>query len=263
MDKANYRRYKRAQKAKMKIKERRRFKVAAPSTGLSTASAPKDATTSLYTSTVRTPAPQQKVLTKGFDQVKLGGIVTVGDFAGYHVYGVTLEERATCPRTCSHWQTCYGNHMPFSKRWRHGPEFESALRLEIKTLLQKNPLLIRLHILGDFYSTRYVALWAKMLDDHPDLAAFGFTAWPPDSRIGAAVGRLRTAYPHRFAIRYSGQTGRWGSVTIDWPTEKRFIGDMVVCPEQLDANRDNPRGKHCGNCALCWQTDRGVVFIEH
>lgn len=261
MDKALEKRRARAERAKVVIRERRRFNVAQPPTGR--LAAPVDADVTRFPKTVREPQPGDDVLTDCINQVKIGGRVTVGDFRGRRVYGLTLEERVTCPRTCQHWRTCYGNHMPFATRWEHGDALERELERQIRELIVDGPLLVRLHLLGDFYSWQYLRLWAEMLDRWPGLAAFGFTAHLPGTKLGDGIARLREVYPNRFAIRHSGITGRWGCATIDFPTEKKFIGDAVVCPEQLDAMRDEPKGRHCGNCAVCWQTDRPVIFIEH
>lgn len=46
------------------------------------------------------------------------------------------------------------------------------------------------------------------------------------------------------------------------PTEKRRIGDAVVCPEQAEAMA-GPTTRHCGNCALCWQSDLPIAFVLH
>ena len=59
-------------------------------------------------------------LVSGHSNVKIGRDVRKGKlFRGYWIFTLTLEERATCPRSCFHWDTCYGNNMPFSKRINH------------------------------------------------------------------------------------------------------------------------------------------------
>lgn len=262
-DKATQKRAQRAERARRRVQERRRFNVAQPATGELGKPVPPGTGTTIYPKTVREPQVGDDVLTDCANQVKIGGRVLIGDLAGANIYGLTLEERVTCPTDCSLWSHCYGNGMPFSTRWEHGKGLEMAVEDHVRRLVAKGPLLVRLHILGDFYSYNYLLFWARLLDTYDDLHTFGFTAWKPTTEIGQGVARLREVYPRRFAIRHSGILGAWGSATIDFPTEKRFIGDAVVCPEQLDANSDEPKGKHCGNCAVCWQTDRAVVFIEH
>lgn len=76
------------------------------------------------------------------------------------------------------------------------------------------------------------------------------------------LAELRTNVGGRFWMRHSGRGGEWGSFTIDWPTERKVLGDAVVCPEQLSANA-GPSDKHCGNCGICWSTAAPIVFIEH
>ena len=44
---------------------------------------------------------------KPITNVKLGKWVSKSRHAGKRMYTVTLEERATCPKTCKHWYDCY------------------------------------------------------------------------------------------------------------------------------------------------------------
>ncbi len=265
-DIANRRAWERAEKARARVKDRRRFQITVPADGRISTVADKDAEGTIYPTSVETPTASSDVLVNGVNNRKIGGDVLVGRLKGAQIMTLALEERATCPRSCIHWLTCYGNNIP-SRRWAHGGALEDAIRRQVPELLRKRPLLVRLHVLGDFYSLAYLRMWVELLDAHPDLAVFGFTAWGGGTEIGDAVKRVREAAPDQFAIRTSGETGPMGSWTIDWPTEKRFVrinGDAaLVCPEQRDANDTGKRGKHCGNCAACWQSDVAVAFIEH
>ena len=247
--------------------DRRRIIHGVPATGTVNMTASEDQTGTVFASMVITPGRGDDVLIDGANNCKIGGDVLVGRLKGAAIRQLSLEERRTCPATCIHWRTCYGNSMHLAKRWRHGPDLEREIRRQVSILLRKRPLLVRLHVLGDFYSLEYLRMWVELLDAHPDLSVFGFTAWAKGTPIGDAVARVRAAMPDQFAIRTSGETGPWGSWTIDWPTEKRFVrinGDAgMVCPEQRDANDTGRRGKHCGNCAACWQSNVPVVFIEH
>lgn len=264
LDRANVIALSRAEKAKAGIKDRRRTKIALPASGTARCRAKPDATGTLLPHQVQPVLPDTAVLKPGIYSTKIGGQVLVGDFAGYAILTLTLEERATCPRSCQQWMTCYGNNMSKATRYQHGPELEARIMAQIAEEMPKHPgLLIRLHVLGDFYSWRYLCMWAELLDRYPNLAVFGFTAWPEGTKIGDGVARLREVYPHHFAVRTSGRTGRWGSAVISENVEVKRIGDAIVCPEQLDAQRDNPKGKHCGNCTVCWVTDNPVLFIEH
>jgi hypothetical protein len=88
---------------------------------------------------------------------KIGGDVLVGRLKGARIFTLTLEERATCPRSCAHLAGCYGNAMPHPVRWQADDAFEDRLSMEIAELCAAHDtVLVRLHILGDFYSARYV-----------------------------------------------------------------------------------------------------------
>jgi hypothetical protein len=113
--------------------------------------------------------------------------------------------------------------------------------------------MIRLHILGDFYSIGYVALWERALAAFPALHVFGFTARDREADpIGEAVERLAAADWSRFAIRFSGAAGRRRASRIG-------VGDpdAITCPAQTG------KTECCATCALCWQSDRSISFIAH
>lgn len=120
------------------------------------------------------------VLKSGKDNAKLGGWVSVKKFNDYKIYQLSLVERETCPASCSHWRDCYGNGMPFAHRFKSGSLLEEKIDYELNHNRMNN-LLIRLHVLGDFYSPEYVEFWDNMLVKYPNIAVFGYTAHPIDN----------------------------------------------------------------------------------
>src|SRR6202021_3450707 len=140
--------------------------------------------------------PDNNVLKSAYNQRKIGGKVTKGKWKGFPIYSLTLEERATCPRSCSEWLSCYGNHMGRSIRYRHGKSLESAIKREVNDLAQRHPkgFVVRLHILGDFYSVDYVVMWSQLLLKHPALHIFGYTHWKRGTPIGDAIAKLRDGW---------------------------------------------------------------------
>lgn len=258
---------KKAERSKQKaalVADRRRFKHTPVPFGSPAITVDASMQGTRYPDRVFEPDGAELVLKDGCNNSKIGGDVLVGRLKGAYIATLTLEERATCPTSCGHWRTCYGNSMQYARRWKGGPALEAQIRHEVEDACAKNDhVLIRLHVLGDFYSFKYLCLWADLLDTHENLTVFGFTAWPLGTRIGDGIAKLRTVYPSRFMIRTSGASGAWGSFTVDFPTERKTIGDAIVCPEQRDAMNGAPKGIHCGNCAACWSTDRPIVFVEH
>ncbi len=266
-DKNNRRLAVRAAPTVQKINDIRRSVISAPPSG--TARPAPGQTRTLYPSTLRDAAMEETVLKGGENIAKLGGIVLAGPLKGARIVSLTLEERHTCPTSCAIWDACYGNNMPRVHRYNPGPALELKIKMELASLCERHErVLVRLHILGDFYSTEYLQLWADMLDLFPGLHVFGFTAWTEDTPIGKGIAWLRDEDPQRFAVRTSGRTGKWGSFTLPFPTDRPMIGDAVVCPEQRDAMNGSERGTHCGSCGLCWKTGgaatgRPIAFIEH
>lgn len=262
-DKALMVRVRRAEKKRADLKDRRRFKLGTVAGGEYSVLAPGDATGTVFPSRVRDVSPDECVLKDGAMNPKIGGDVLVGHLKGARIFTLTLEERATCPRSCKHWRGCYGNAMPHPVRWQPGDRLEERLCAEIHDACQAHEkVLVRLHILGDFYSAEYVGLWLGLLQLHPGLHVFGFTAWADDTHIGSVVARVREIMPGRFMIRHSGRTGTWGSFDITDPFPEKTIGDAIVCPEQRETNLGDS-ARHCGDCGACWSTDRPIAFIRH
>jgi len=204
-----------------------------------------------------------RLLVSGANHRKLGDLVTKGPWAGMPIYALVLEERATCPTSCHHWSTCYGNSMPFARRHRHGPDLEAGLAQEMEAFAKEHPagFVVRLHILGDFYSAYYVDFWATLMMTIPPLRVFGYSAWPRDSEIGARVAALNERYPARWAIRFSAPDSHPGGATTLWrKPEAAVVPEGIVCPAQTGAT------ECCGTCGLCWAPaakDKTIVFVAH
>lgn len=201
----------------------------------------------------------KNVLKPGGNQRKLGYRITKGKWKGFPIYSLTLEERATCPKTCEQWLSCYGNAMGRAVRYRDGKALELEIRSEITALSAKHwrGFVVRLHILGDFYSVPYVVMWSDLLLKHPQLHIFGYTHWQRGTEIGDAVAKLRDAWWTRFAVRTSDAPDGPRTTVIDHPSE---AGETVVCPAQTGI------GRQCSSCALCWAPaakDKVIAFLRH
>ncbi len=220
---------------------------------------PADATGTRFKTRVLQPVEMKQMLVSGHSNVKIGRDVRKGHLRGYWIYTLSLEERATCPRSCEHWRDCFGNAMPFGKRVDHtGDRFLELLEKEIGALLAvrgREGILIRLHALGDFYSTEYVAFWRRMLKQHDRLAIFGYTARNWLTEIGNAIADLKLEYGERFAVRWSdGGLPRDCTVSVSEPVAP---AGTFLCPEQTGQTAC------CSTCAACWSTDKNVAFQSH
>lgn len=262
------RRLARGQSKVPRVRDRRRFKTNSAPLGVPRTTVAKGLHTTKFPNMVVDWSPElgETILKSGVHNSKIGGDVLVGALKGAKIFTLTLEERATCPKTCGLYRECYGNSLNWSKRWKHGKVFERHLDKEVGSLCAEHDrVLVRLHILGDFYSFEYLALWVSLLDRYENLHVFGFTAHQVGSDIGDGISRVRKALGKRFAIRHSGACKAWGAFTLDFPTEQQFVGDAVVCPEQRAALGKTPHKKeiHCGSCGVCWHTNRPIAFIIH
>lgn len=216
--------------------------------------------TTRYPATVRAPSDEQRVLKSGTNSKKIGGKVTKGRWSGMPIFTLTLEERATCPRSCEHWLNCYGNKMHWAHRFRHGDELEAHLQLELAALNERHPdgFVVRLHVLGDFYSVEYVSRWRRWLRAFPALRVFGYTAWGTETPIGEAVRRLRDELWDRFSVRTS-NGGRDDACTITLGSARDSVPlrNATICPAQTQVS------DCCATCGLCWQSRDNIVFLEH
>ena len=213
-------------------------------------------TSTIYQKSIKDPATFS-LLKKGSGNKKLGYKVTSKKWKGSRLYSLTLVERETCPRTCHHWDDCYGNNMPFAHRFSTDG-LMPKLEAEIIELLSKhkNGITIRLHVLGDFYSVDYVSFWERMLLNHPKLTLFGYTANMRGTTIGDAIWLMNIRYSERCVIRYSSSQatedlGEW------FAAEESFEGKSFDCPEQKGKVKD------CASCGLCWTTSKTVRFATH
>jgi hypothetical protein len=212
---------------------------------------------SLFTKSANAARGSGRVLISGHNQRKLGRRVAKGRWLGFEIYTLTLEERKTCPRSCTEWRSCYGNRMQWSIRHPAGDELESKIAAELVELQAKHPngFVVRLHILGDFYSAEYVRKWGVWLDQFPALHVFGYTARQGDDIAAALVELISTRWD-RFAIRSSGAVLEKIPASVVIYTKEQATHE-IVCPVQLD------KTNCCATCALCWSTPKAIAFLRH
>lgn len=191
-----------------------------------------------------------RLLKSGMHSRKLGSRVVKGRWKGMPIFSLTLEERATCPSTCENWKSCYGNKMRWSERYEPGDALERKLGQELRTLSEKYPqgFVVRLHVLGDFYSVSYVAAWASWMQMFPELHVFGYTAREFSDDIGAALGSIRCHFPDRWFVRWSNR---------DKDTWLSTGPSGIVCPAMTGAS------ECCGTCGLCWTVRKPIHFPLH
>lgn len=217
----------------------------------------------VFPSTVVHAVFSDRIFISGANQRKLGDTVEKGPWRGMAVYCVTLEERRTCPRTCHHWNTCMGNAMHMSRRHMADDALIGRMEKELAGLQNRHPrgFVVRLHILGDFWSTKYVAAWGRWLTRYPALRVFGYSAWPAGTPIGDALRDMTDARWDRFAIRFSAAApAPQGATTIGRLPEGPVVAEGIVCPAQTGAT------DCCGTCGLCWAPaarEKCIVFVLH
>lgn len=210
----------------------------------------------LFPSRVFHASTLPRLLKSDANSRKIGKAVTKGHWRGMPIYNLTLEERATCPTSCAQWLSCYGNNMHHAERIIADRAMQVRLMGEVTTLAAAHPqgFVVRLHVLGDFPDRDYVEAWRWMLQRHPELHLFGYTAHDPESEIGRVLLDIDLAFSDRVRIRFSGtDCDGLGALVIDRAEDSQH----VLCPAQTGAT------DCCGTCGLCWSMDRVVEFVRH
>jgi hypothetical protein len=217
------------------------------------------ASTTLFPSRIKKATSDDTLFKSGKHSRKIGSHVTKGMWRGLPIYTLTLTERATCPAYCEHWHDCFGNKMHWSTRWRSGRGFESIVSANARALARSHPagFVVRLHVLGDFYSRAYAANWASLMRELPMMRVFGYTRWRRQSPQGVVINFLNNEYPDRWRIRWSERGGTMGTITTKDVTQRGKTDQGIVCPAQTNDT------SCCGTCALCWNSEQPIVFIEH
>ncbi len=209
-----------------------------------------------------------RVIKPGSSNRKLGWMVKKGPFRGMPIHSLTLEERATCWVGCQNLDRCYGNNMYLAQRHEPGPELEVAIEADLHVLDKKYPkgYVMRLHILGDFYSTEYVAFWQRMVDNHPNMRIFGYTHWRHASDIGAALSIFGTVNGDRVSLFRSDPTEvddpLKGAVTVDW--KPGVTHASLAAPKTVTCPFEDGKVKDCAHCGLCMNANKiGITFVDH
>lgn len=152
--------------------------------------------------------------------------------------------------------------------WPHrappGTELERRLDQEVAGLADDHPrgFAVRLHVLGDFHSVGYVELWRQLLERHPALHIWGYTAyWDVEKYpIAVALKALRKQHPHpgRFEMRFSNAPETLAvRSTISVETANEVPAETILCPEQ-ERNTES-----CSTCTLCWHGKKRIAFRQH
>lgn len=222
----------------------------------------------IFPKSVMHPDDAPRLLVSGKNNPKLGFKVTKGPRAGWPIYHLTLEERATCPSSCTNWSTCYGNAMPYARRHDASDVLDLACALDTELArlqrLHRKGFLVRLHTLGDFFSLEYVRLWMHFIEEYPALHVFGYTAnWtgaddPAERDVALLIKAMTDAAWDRFAIRFSTVAAVAQSAIVVESLEPRT--NVLICPAQTKAS------ECCATCGLCWAEvtkARSIGFLRH
>lgn len=187
--------------------------------------------------------------------------ITRGPYKGLRLFALTLPERWTCWPGCPNWDRCYGDNMPFAKRYVPGTDLEEAIRKDVRLLDGRYPggFAVRLHVLGDFYNVAYVTVWDCLLDELPWLHIFGYTHRMADTPIGAAITTMVERHPGRCAIlRSDGQDPE-----DPLPVAMTVGEDGPAYPGTILCLEQSGKAQSCLDCGVCMNGKTSVSFLEH
>jgi hypothetical protein len=201
---------------------------------------------------------------------------------GMPIYGLTLEERATCPVSCEHFRphventgaaSCYGDNMRWAIRYSVNRELMAAIEAQVSELNSRGPFLVRLHVLGDFPTVGYVMFWHRLLMAYDNLRVYGYTHRDRSDPIGLTIDSYLNIDTH-CAILLSGddRTRQWNrphattfATFADVPSGRNELGRAIAkCPEQLTKVAHRGDVVNCGACGLCMrQAGPDIGFAAH
>ena len=225
--------------------------------------------TTQYLKNIHSAIDYPHKIIKPSTNAKLGKKITKGIWKDKKIYTLTLVERATCTSDCEHWLDCYGNNMPFAHRFKTDKEHGVALMKRIWEELEqlnnkhKQGFVVRLHVLGDFFSWDYVDFWRRAIEHFGNLFVYGYTRWHPNTNIGNAVYKVRNKHLARFKIRFSNlPSDKFSASSSDFKSFKASQNKKdninITCPVQLN------KTDSCGTCGLCWTAQtKPIIFITH
>ena len=203
-------------------------------------------------------------LLKQSNNKKLGKVVGRGKFVKKPLYSLSLCEREMGgPKSCHHWDSCYGNNMPFAHRFRTSSDevFTKILEEEIFYLLKKHKfgIHIRLHVLGDFFSKYYINFWRSILWSFDRVSVYGYTAHKPTSKLGKQINdAIYQIGFDRFAIRFSNSDVELSANSTEYKPKKNVSFKPIVCLEQEN------KVANCVSCGVCWNSKaKQILFKTH
>ena len=207
-------------------------------------------------------------LLKQSNNSKLGKVVSKGAFKGKPLYSLSLVERLMgCPKSCHHWESCYGNNMPFAHRFKtdSGLVFTEILREELLKLSikHKQGIHIRLHVLGDFFSKEYINFWKLILILYPKISIYGYTAHKPKSMLGKQINNVISKIGFdRFAVRFSNANVKLSANSTKY--KPRLIASKNVSLKSIPCLEQENKVLNCVSCALCWNKKvENILFYTH
>jgi hypothetical protein len=213
-----------------------------------------------FPKSVRFARRGDQVLKPGEYNSKIGDMTQKGFRRGAPIVCLTLEERTTCSRTCLLWDSCYGNNMHRSTRYRDSPLMRMIIREEVELLSSdyQKGFLVRLHILGDFKSVTYVNFWDALLSEFPAMHVWGFTERKPGTPVGDSIQRMIRRHGWtRCALRVSGGTDAKRCSRVISKTDATTVDQFTVCPVELG------RLRNCAACGICWRSQKSIAFLKH
>jgi hypothetical protein len=147
------------------------------------------------------PDEVKRVLKDGHQSRKIGKTAMKGPRRGWPIFTLTLEERATCPRTCAAWAFCYGNAMQAAERIVAGAELEQALWDELAGAAGRSSA-----------PASWSACTSSATSTAPAMSISGAGRSPRSRRSMSSASPRAIATPIRSAARVRSGHGRLGPV---------------------------------------------------
>lgn len=192
-----------------------------------------------------------------------GGNIKVGDIANWSLTpGRTCSATAckTCLREGCYAMKSYKMYPSVRKAWDENTELAVSGLEKLEPFFDlyfsgmNAPRFFRIHVAGDFVSSEYAEMWARVAARHPGTRFLAFTKqWDNVRGID---------FPENFSLVLSG----WPGTEIPADLSAQYAKAICVeSAEEIPADGFHCPGS-CENCGACWELGKrgiDVYFVKH
>ena len=129
------------------------------------------------------------------------------------------------------------------------------------------PCAVRLHSSGDFYSSRYISFWIRIVRRHPSVTFWAYTrSWVVPGLLSELEVLRCLANVHLFASwdRHMPSVPAWWPRSLVFDNEDLMVEHMSRSPRANLCREQIREAESCASCGMCMTScGEDVVFFLH